>query len=130
MGIIYQISIFIPPGCSGLTGVAVFDGNYQIWPTNPDVYFVGDNLYIDFPDSYYKLQPPYQLIIKTYNTDDTYDHSISLHIGLLTYQEYSNRYLPGRSVTEAFIALQKAYEAQQEGTVEEIDWDTFWSQFT
>lgn len=119
-GIVYQISVYIPPGCAGLCGVAVFDGNYQIWPTNPEVYFTGDNVYISFPDSYFKLTPPYIFTIKTYNIDETYSHSVKIHIGILSEQEYINRYMPGVSLNDAINTITNLLN-QQESQKEEVD---------
>ena len=53
-GLVYQVEVEFPPGPLGLCHVSIHDGGYQVWPSNPDFDFHGDNGMIVFPDTYLK----------------------------------------------------------------------------
>lgn len=118
-GLVYQIEIEFPPGPLGLLHVSIWDGGHQIWPSNPDFDFHGDNGYITFPDTYLKLVEPYEFTAQTWNEDDTYGHQIHIRIGMASSEVFMARYLPSISFDKMVEALQLA-QAQQEAEKEAL----------
>ncbi|MHA2265233.1 MAG: hypothetical protein ACXAEN_22795 [Candidatus Thorarchaeota archaeon] len=113
-GLVYQVEIEFPPGPLGLLHVAIFDGGYQVWPSNPDFDFHGDNGMIVFPDTYLKLTEPYEFWALTTNEDDTYQHQIHIRIGMASSEVFMSRYLPSISYEKMLEVLQRAQESQAE----------------
>lgn len=93
-GLIYKVEFYFPPGPSGLMGLAVFDGGFQLWPSSVGEFFQSDDETISFDDMYLKEAAPYQLTAYTYNTDDTYDHIAEVRIGLVSKEVFLARFLP------------------------------------
>ena len=93
-GLVYKVEFYFPSGSSGLMGVAVFDGLYQIWPSTVGKFFVGEDMLISYDDMYLKESPPYSFQIYTYNTDETYSHSVSVRIGLVSSDVFLARFMP------------------------------------
>ena len=80
-GTITNIIIFFPQGHKGLSHLQIFDGEVQILPTN-----LGENYSViseDFKTNY-QIHSPWNLILKTWNTDTVYDHDILIRITLKT----------------------------------------------
>jgi len=82
-GIIHYAEFEFPPGCAGLVHVYVLRGIHQVYPTNPDGDLSSDSYVIPVHDHYPLLTPPYELKFCGWNEDDTYDHTITLRLGLL-----------------------------------------------
>ena len=80
-GLIYQVEFYFPPGSSGLLGIQVKDGGYQVWPSEPGEWFFGDNTLIKFDDKYYVSSPARVLDIYAYNEDDAYAHRFQIRVG-------------------------------------------------
>ncbi len=119
-GLVYQVEIEFPPGPLGLCHVSIFDGGYQVWPSNPDFDFHGDNGMIVFPDTYLKLAEPYEFTAITWNEDDTYDHQIHIRMGMASDEVFMARYLPSLGYDKLLEVLQLAQseqEAQREGLI-------------
>ena len=88
-GILHQVSVVIPPGHAGLTGCALDIGLHQIAPTNQNEWFKGDDTRWMYPE-YIEIPPgEHELNLRGYNTDDTYDHSFILGVGILPVQIYN-----------------------------------------
>ena len=87
-GLIYRMETYFPPGPSGLVGVAVFDANVQIYPSNRENWFIGDDVLYGFNDRYMFTTSTEVLMIKTYNEDTYFDHDVIINIGLLVDQAY------------------------------------------
>ena len=45
--VITKVGVYFPPGPQLLTGVALFYGNYQIFPFKENDWVIGDNVYIE-----------------------------------------------------------------------------------
>lgn len=93
-GLVHAVSLYFPPGCCGLAGVAIFDGSYQVWPSTPHHWYIGDGDIINLIDLYLKQSPPYLFVVKGYNTDDTFQHTIQVRISLVSGAHYMAHYLP------------------------------------
>jgi hypothetical protein len=70
---VWTVNVRIPPGHAGLTGIALVDSAQFILPyggINP-AWLIGDDDDLEFP---YGDQVGSNVVLATYNTDDTYDH--------------------------------------------------------
>ena len=93
-GLVYRLEIEFPPGPYGLLHCYIKDGNYQVWPSDNSVDFVGDNSKIAFDDLYLKTIPPLTFDIFTYNLDDTYEHTLIIRLGVVSAEIFMARFLP------------------------------------
>lgn len=93
-GLVFYIGIYFPPGPSGLVGVKLNEKDVQLYPRNRGDWFTGDNILMEFDETYYIGVEPYEWDIYTYNTDDTYEHTIAVSVGLVSKPEYMERYVP------------------------------------
>lgn len=88
-GILHQVSVSIPPGHAGLTGVAIDEGLHQIAPTNQNEWFKGDDVHFSYPE-YIELPPDArELVLRGFNTDDTYDHGFVIAVGIMPAEIYN-----------------------------------------
>ena len=82
-GIITKLEITFPTGCAGLVKVHINDEIHQVFPTNPDDVFTGNGNTIAFATYHPIFEVPYALQICGWNEDDTYDHTVSIRMGIL-----------------------------------------------
>jgi hypothetical protein len=118
-GLIWLVEIYYPPGCCSLARCQIYDGHYQLFPCNIGGYLAGENDTLVFEDLYFKMNPPHELTIKTWNIDDTWDHTLAFRFGLAMTKEEMSRYMPGlafdtfEKAIETIIANQEAANAAQ-----------------
>ncbi|RLC86240.1 MAG: hypothetical protein DRJ03_09350 [Chloroflexi bacterium] len=86
-GIIAGGQIYFPAGCHGLAHVVICDGNGQLYPSNADETFHGEDGAIPLVGRYLLDSAPYKLYAKAWNLDDTYDHTVQLTINVLSPEE-------------------------------------------
>jgi len=65
-----------PAGCYGLAHIQVWHQGWQIWPWTPLESFHWDNHVFDFEDRYPIESEPYEFVVKAWNEDDFFSHSI------------------------------------------------------
>jgi len=82
-GIIHQADAIFPGGCAALLHVQIFYQLVQIWPSNPDASFATDNEKITWGEGFPLDQPPYQLMVRTWNDDDFYPHTVLLRFAMI-----------------------------------------------
>ena len=82
-GVIHLVRIRIPPGSAGLLHCVVNHHLHQIAPSNADEDFHGDNDPIEYREWYELEGQDTQLLVVTWNEDDTYDHEILVQFGVL-----------------------------------------------
>lgn len=112
-GLVYKVEFYFPAGSAGLMGVAVFDGLFQVWPSSVGEFFIGEDQMISFDDMYLKESAPFEFQCYTYNTDDTYEHEVSVRIGLVSKEVFQARYLPSRS-KEVFMQVLAQMQLERE----------------
>ena len=93
-GLIWRVDIEFPPGPSGLLHTQIFDGSYQFFPATPGSSFHSDANLIGFDDLYYKTSEPFEFVIKTWNLDETWQHTLQVRIGVASNEAFMSRYLP------------------------------------
>lgn len=76
VGTIKRLWIEFPPGCAGLAGIQIFRRIYQIFPMPQDVWFRSDAAVLNFAFVHSVHNEPYEVLLRGYNNDDTYDHTI------------------------------------------------------
>jgi len=111
-GLVYRVEIEFPPGPLGLCHVSLWDGGYQVWPSNPDFDFHGDNGYITFEETYLKLIEPFEFTARTWNEDDTYAHQIHVRLGMVSSEIYMARFLPSLSYDKMLQVMRELQEQQ------------------
>jgi len=112
-GLVYKVDFYFPAGSSGLLGVAVFDGSFQVWPSTVGEWFKSDNETIRFDDMYLKESAPYQFDIFTYNDDTTYDHTLAVRVGLVSKEVFLARFLPTKGY-DYMAELTRKLQLEQE----------------
>jgi hypothetical protein len=115
-GLVYQVEFYFPSGSAGLMGVAVFDGLYQIWPSSAGEFFIGDQQLIRFSDMYLKESAPFEFQCYSFNEDETYQHFVSVRLGLVSSDVFLARFLP----TKGHDYLVKLRQQMREERVEAL----------
>lgn len=82
-GIIHRVEVSFPPGCAGLAHVVILRGLHQLWPTNPEGSFHSDSYTSQWNDYHRLFAEPFAVVLKGWNLDDTYPHTITVRLALL-----------------------------------------------
>lgn len=82
-GIITHVSYRPRPGHTALCHAKVFYRERQIWPVSRDEDLHGDTYPIEWPDYEEILLEPFELVIRSWNEDDTYSHTFDLSFNIL-----------------------------------------------
>ena len=83
-GSISEIGYQFPSGCAGLAHLTIWIGGVQMFPRSPNLSYYGDDLFRNFTDNL-KLPEAFNVItFKCWNDDDTWPHTITVHITLLS----------------------------------------------
>ena len=119
-GLIWLMEVDFPAGCVGLTHVQIFDGKYQVLPASPDMDLSGDGQLLRYDDLYLKEAAPFELVVVTWNTDELWDHTVQVRIGVASTRLFMGRYLPSVGWEDFGIEMEKARENQQEVKAQQI----------
>lgn len=76
-GIIRKVGIYFRGGCADLAHVQIFRFEHQLFPTNVGESYAYDNYAIEFEEYYPIIDSPFELIVRGWNEDDTFSHTIS-----------------------------------------------------
>lgn len=79
-GVIFRVWLTFPAGCAGLLKFRMFSGGHPILPVDKDAFIRGDNFTFEYPLFVEILESPAQIIIETWNDDETFQHSIDVQI--------------------------------------------------
>jgi len=112
-GLLWLLEIDFPAGCCGLAHFQLFDGSYQVFPATPGESFACDGITLHLEDLYFKQAAPFQFIIKTWNTDTVWSHTIAVRIGMAMGRAEMSRYIPALAF-EAFEELMAEMISNQE----------------
>ena len=82
-GFIHQVEIEFPRGCKGYVSLVLYHREYQFLPTNPDEAFNGDGYTIVIKEHYDLREPPHILLVRAWAPNATYNHTITVRIGVL-----------------------------------------------
>lgn len=75
-GVTTQEWVGFPRGCYGLAHMQIWHWGYQLWPWTPQTSFHWDDYMFTFFDRFPITEEPLELVIKTWNLDDTYPHTL------------------------------------------------------
>jgi hypothetical protein len=81
-GTVRRVQLLHPEGCQGLAYASIWLGGHQLYPSNPEGAYHGNAVPMEFEDNF-ELKAPAILKLKTWNLDDTYDHSVYVRITVL-----------------------------------------------
>lgn len=82
-GIISKIMVRPRPGHAGLAHLVLLHHEHQIAPSSPDMDLYGDSSPIDWEEYYECYQPPYELKLRGWNDDDSYQHTFDVFVAVL-----------------------------------------------
>lgn len=74
-GLLKRVEIVFPAGCVGLVHLRIFYWEHQIYPSNPDSDFSGDDAHLEFDEDMELTGLPFEFRIEGWNLDDTYEHT-------------------------------------------------------
>ena len=86
-GVIQRLSILFPPGPHGMVKLKLMEGGHQFLPTNPEGYFATDDEVLNIDEFYELKTEPYTLKAVAFSPGTTYNHTISMRIGILRPEE-------------------------------------------
>jgi len=88
-GTIYHVEIYFPAGCEGEAKVKIIHNEFQVFPSNPQKWFAGDEFPIVFKEDY-KLKENFNLLkLYGYNDDTTNSHTVTFRIGVMGDWKYA-----------------------------------------
>ena len=79
-GVIYEVSIYFPPGCAGLVYIQIFEGGHQFIPSTEGQFLKGENFLLNIKEFYEIKNAPRYITVKTWNLDEVYNHTIEVMI--------------------------------------------------
>jgi len=79
-GVISKILVGFPPGPAGLCHVQIRDKGWQIAPWSLAEDMAWDNFVYEMTPQYALVAEPYEVMILTWNEDDSYDHQVFIGI--------------------------------------------------
>jgi len=82
-GVITEVEIRFPPRCVGLAKVKILERRHQLWPTNLDEWFYGDDETIKWDEYHELFVMPSIFTLLGYNDDDTYPHTPIIRFEIL-----------------------------------------------
>lgn len=108
-GMLREVEIFFPWGCAGLVHVQIHRFQRQIFPSNPDSNYSDNDYHLKFEEYYPVLELPYELIVKGWNLDDYFEHTITFRFSVIHPSAISA--VSGTPITqEELAALLGTYE--------------------
>ena len=86
-GVITRCEVVFPIGCSNLVYALISDALHQVYPKNTDEQFVGHGTTVIATDEYEIKELPYQLEFYGWNTDEVYQHIITVRMQVIPRHE-------------------------------------------
>ncbi len=90
-GVVTHVGVQIPRGCVGLVHAQIWRADFQVWPTNPDGDFQGDDVVIEWNDEFAIEDEPTSLRLIVWNLDDSFPHTLTFRFALLPLAEAQDR---------------------------------------
>lgn len=75
-GVTQEIFVGFPKGCYGLAHLQIWHHGWQIWPWTPRISFHWNDYMFRFNDRYPITSAPYEFVLKAWNLDDSYRHTL------------------------------------------------------
>ena len=112
-GLLWLVEVEFPSGCCGLAHIQIFDGSYQLFPASPGDSLHSEGAVLSYDDIYFKTAAPFVFSVKTWNLDDTWNHTLQIRLGIASSDAAMSRYLPAMAWEKFAEYLAKA-QADQE----------------
>lgn len=81
-GILKGLKIYFPAGPCWLAGVSIWQQDIQWYPRERYTWFTGEHVLLEY-DVELNIASDYAILeLKTYNIDDTYEHSVQIHFDI------------------------------------------------
>ena len=93
-GVIVRCETVFPLGCAGLVYSHINQSLHQVYPKNPDHQYTGNGEAIIATDEFEMDEEPFQLEFYGWNTDDDFNHTITVRIQIV----------PNREITRLALA--------------------------
>ncbi len=87
------IDIGIPKGVQRLAKARIYYNEFILVPFNRDMWISGEDATIRIPLEIDLVSPPYNFIIRAYNLDDTFSHTLSFGVSIDTGGKIANNAL-------------------------------------
>jgi hypothetical protein len=75
VGVLKKVGVYFPWGCAGLVGIRILHYEHQLYPTNLDDWYTGNEIFIEFESEYMILEGANEFKVEAYNLDDFYSHT-------------------------------------------------------
>lgn len=82
-GIVKEVVIQSSESFAALVHLQIFDRSFQLWPSNPDGAFLLTGEEITFSEEYQLKEHSYELTLKGWNEDDSYNHTPHIRLSVL-----------------------------------------------
>ena len=82
-GVITKVQVRFPPRCGGLAKVKILEHRHQLWPTNLDEWFYGEDETIEWDEYHELFELPSGFTLLGYNDDDSYYHTPIIRFNIL-----------------------------------------------
>ena len=82
-GVITEVEIRFPPRCGGLAKAKILEHRHQLWPTNLDEWFYGNDETIKWDEYHALFEMPALFTLLGYNDDDTFKHTPIIRFEIL-----------------------------------------------
>ena len=79
-GIVKRVWAGFPHGCFGLAHMQIWHWGWQVWPWTPQTSFHWNDYMFTFEDRYPIKEEPLEFVIKTWNLDDSYAHTLTFAV--------------------------------------------------
>ena len=96
-GTVTRFELTFPSGCANLVFVHVNDALHQVYPKDPDYQFIGNGVTVYSSDEYEIKEEPYTLQFYGWNTDEKFNHTVTVRIQLVPAKEILHRVVGGLS---------------------------------
>ncbi len=82
-GVVKQVFLTFPDGCAGLVGVQILFAEHVVWPSNPDTFFIANDITFSFLENTKVDDEPYSFTMQGYNNDCVYPHTVTLRLSIV-----------------------------------------------
>ena len=82
-GVVTRVRLLWPARTSQLGHAQVLFHGVHIWPPYDDQNFTGDGVPIEWNEEYEITDSPYELLLRAWNDDDTYAHTLTFGVVVL-----------------------------------------------
>lgn len=81
-GMTRRVWIMFPDGPYGLAHMQIWHHGWQVWPWSPGESYHWNDYVYTFEDRYPFTSEPYELVMHTWNLDDSYEHDVTFAMTL------------------------------------------------